>query len=62
MRKLFSHYFSITVRRISMKLGVVIVPNSGCLGVILWLCSSFNFGVKIVLNVSRFVPIQMYNE
>ena len=41
----FDTMFSITVQQICMKLGVLLAPNSGCLGLILQLWSSSTFGV-----------------
>ena len=36
-----------------MRFGGIVAPNSGCLGLMFWLCSSFSFGVVSVL-LSRF--------
>ena len=48
-------HFSTVVQQICVKFGVVIVPSSGCLSLVLRHCSFFSFSIENVL-VSRFVP------
>ena len=51
--EIFRRHFSITVQRNGMRFGGIVAPNSGCLSLTLGPCSSFSFGVVIVL-LSRF--------
>ena len=46
-------YYSISVQRNHFKFAVHIAPYSGSLGLSLWHCSSFSFGIENVL-ASRF--------
>ena len=48
-----NNYYSISVQRNHFKFAVHIAPYSGSLGLSLWHCSSFSFGIEKVL-ASRF--------
>ena len=61
VHKRFCLYYSTTIHRNQIIIGMLVAPDSDSLSLVLRHCRSISFSVGNVL-VSRFIPIQKYSR